>query len=297
MIENTLSLYAVDVALLPASGLYGEIPPNVKAVADKCHIYLIGLVPIVSLLNSYEKNGFLCIDVTVGTQKYISGVKIPIPEGHSVVRNSNGVWLSDGDGKLYAHSVQELMRAVSHQISPLGFKVLYIGQAFGKDGSRAALDRLREHSTLQKIAVQGTAPRHRLELVLFGIDSGNRLITEFNPFAVNTEDATARKRIKDGLDKLFDTSEAERVALYEAALIRYFQPEFNIMFKDSFPSTNQKLLNDCYQKDIKSLVAEIHFDDFPYQFFSEAISMNWGHTAHFDLHDEESRKSFFSPFR
>ena len=85
--------------------------------------------------------------------------------------------------------------------------------------------------------------------------------------------------------------------VYKRQLIRYFQPQYNIQFKDSFPSTNLKVLNDCYKKDIRSLVAEIHFDSFPYQLYSDHVSMNSGHMAHFDLHSDQDRKSFFSAFR
>lgn len=35
------------------------------------------------------------------------------------------------------------------------FDIQYIGQAYGKSGSRNALDRLRKHETVQKIALQG----------------------------------------------------------------------------------------------------------------------------------------------
>lgn len=297
LVENTLSLYAIDFALLPAQGLYSDINSEIKSVMDRCHIYLIGLVPVVSIIKSYEEDNFLCIDVKVGTMKYTPGLKIPITEGHKIVRNDKGVWFQDNQGNLYGPSNLDIMNEISYRIKPLDFKVLYIGQAFGKDGSRGALDRLREHSTLQKIALKGVPESYRLELVLLGIENGNKLMTEFNPFASNIDDATAQQRIKNGFDKLCDTTEAEKVTLYEAALIRYFQPQYNIQFKDSFPSTNLKVLNDCYKKDIRSLVAEIHFDSFPYQLYSDHVSMNSGHMAHFDLHSDQDRKSFFSAFR
>lgn len=112
-----------------------------------------------------------------------------------------------------------------------------------------------------------------------------------NPFAKNQEDGP--DRITSGLDKLFNTSEQERVTLYEASLIRYFRPEFNIEFKNSFPSTNMKVLRDCYDKDFSAVIAEICIDDLPFRLFSQEVNPEWNHIAKHDLHKSDERKIFF----
>src|SRR3546814_6483592 len=89
----------------------------------------------------------------------------------------------------------------------------------------------------------------------------NRLITVMNPWAEDKSES--KKRISAGLDKLFETTEAERITLFEASLIRYFQPPFNREFKDSFPSTNLKILADCYEKDFSAIVSEVKIDELP----------------------------------
>jgi hypothetical protein len=171
------------------------------------------------------------------------------------------------------------------------FEVLYIGQAYGKDGSRNALDRLLKHETLQRISVKGVPTDRRLTLLMLEIVPGNRMITLMNPWAQNKEDGSAR--ISAGLDKLFGTSDAERVTLYEASLIRYFQPSFNKEFKDSFPSTNLKVLADCYDKDFSALISEICIDELPFKMTSHAVPPSQYHTAKFDLHEDEARQVFF----
>ncbi len=40
--------------------------------------------------------------------------------------------------------------------------------------------------------------------------------------------------------------------------------EINKEFKDSFPSTNMKCLQDCYDKDFSAIVAEFCFDEIPF---------------------------------
>src|SRR5262249_3343054 len=149
------------------------------------------------------------------------------------------------------------------------FKVLYIGQAYGDDGSRNAIDRLKKHETLQKIALQGVPEGYRLELLLLEVMPNTTVVTMFNPWAKEKDDGS--KRIGFGLDKLFGTNEEEQIALYEAALIRYFQPKFNKTFKESFPSTRMRILRDCYDKDFSTVVAEINCDRLPYDLFSESV--------------------------
>lgn len=112
-----------------------------------------------------------------------------------------------------------------------------------------------------------------------------------NPFAKNNDESGAR--IQSGLQKLFNTTEEERVSLYEAALIRYFYPEFNKEFKDSFPSTNLKILRDCYDKDFCTVVAEICIDDLPFHLWSKTVEPKVYHIAEHNLHKDEDRRMFF----
>ncbi len=117
------------------------------------------------------------------------------------------------------------------------------------------------------------------------------MLTFMNPWALNKEQS--EYRISSGLDKLFGTSDAERVTLYEASLIRYFQPPFNKEFKESFPSTNLKLLKDCYDKDFSALISEICIDELPFKMTSGIVPPSQYHTAYFDLHEDDARKVFF----
>jgi hypothetical protein len=170
--------------------------------------------------------------------------------------------------------------------------VLYIGQAYGGDGSRNALDRLKKHETLQKIAVKGIPEDYVLTILMLAIEPSSQLITMINPWA--KDQSHGLERMKKGL--LFDTNEAERTTLYEAALIRYFQPPFNKEFKNSFPSTNMKVLAECYNKDFSALVAEICIDELPFKLFSAAAQRTGTgyHHAKHNLHTDESRRVFFT---
>lgn len=95
-------------------------------------------------------------------------------------------------------------------------------------------------------------------------------------------------------DILKETTEIERISLYEAGLIRYFKPEYNIEFANSFPSRRLKLLNRLYQKDISNLVCEICFEELSYNLSSSSVDAKKYHIAMHNLHKKEDRDIFFS---
>ena len=289
-IEHALSMYATGFVLMPAFGIYEEeIVAQFKPRIASCHIYLIGTLPAVEAVDQRLENGKLVIGLLVGGTRH--ELAWPMPSGTKLVETDQG-WFVEKDGGYWAPSDEEMMRRLSNQQDAICFEVLYVGQAYGKDGSRNALDRLLKHETLQKISVKGIPADRRLTLLLLEIEPGNRLITFMNPWAANKIEG--EKRIAAGLDKLFDTSDAERVTLYEASFIRYFQPPFNKEFKDSFPSTNLKVLADCYDKDFSALVSEICIDELPFKLISTTVAPAQYHCAKFDLHDDEARQVFFS---
>ncbi|MGK2908725.1 MAG: hypothetical protein ACSLE1_02835 [Sphingobium sp.] len=261
-----------------------------KSRIDTCHIYIIGTLPAVELVDDREEDGNLVIGLTVSSERH--ELSWPIPVGAKVIDTDRGKFF-EKNGLVWAPSEHDMMRRLNDEQEAIRFDVLYVGQAYGKDGSRNALDRLLKHETLQKISVKGIPADRRLTLLMLEIEPGNRMITVMNPWAENKEDGP--KRIAAGLDKLFGTSDAERVTLYEASLIRYFQPPFNKEFKDSFPSTNLKVLADCYEKDFAGLISGICIDELPFKLTSEAVAPAQYHTAKFDLHEDEARRMFFSP--
>jgi len=146
--------------------------------------------------------------------------------------------------------------------------------------------------TLQKIALKGVPEGCLLTLLLLEVQPSTMLVTLFNGHAQSKTEG--EKRIKYGLDKLYGTTEQERISLYEAALIRYFSPQFNKEFKNSFPSTNLKILQDCYDKDFSAVVAEINIDQLPFKLFSKKVESSLYHMAKFDLHEDSARRVFLA---
>ncbi|WP_438853225.1 hypothetical protein [Brevundimonas nasdae] len=290
-VENALLMYALSYATMPAEGIYDQpaLEPLRDSIKD-CHIYLVGLTPVIQTQAVTQDGTNMVTSMSVRGQ--IHDLRWAIPPNVVLKGDADqGWWGEDEEGRrCFPDEVTIGMRLKLE--AGVDFKVLYIGQAFGEEGSRNALDRLRKHETLQKIALQGVPAGYRLTLLMLEIQPGNSTITVINPRAANRSQGS--ERIRMGLDKLFGTDEAERTTLYEAALIRYFQPPFNTIFKKSFPSTNLKVLADCYDKDFAAVVAEISIDELPFTLFSDTVAHRHNHIAKFDLHDDEARRVFFA---
>jgi hypothetical protein len=290
-IEHALNMYATSFVLMPAFGIYEkEIVAHFKPIIASCHIYLIGTTPAVETIDQRLEDGKLVIGLLVAGSRH--ELSWTIPPGSELVETDRGSFVKCSEG-YWAPSNEEMMRRLNDEQHLISFDVLYVGQAYGKEGSRNALDRLLNHGTLQQISVKGIPSDRRLTLLLLEIEADNRIITLMNPWALNKNEG--EKRISAGLDKLFGTSMAERVTLYETSLIRYFQQPFNKEFKESFPSTNLKILADCYDKDFAAIVSEICIDELPFKLSSTIVPPAQYHTAKFDLHNDEDRHIFFSP--
>lgn len=291
-VEHALSMYAKSYVTLPAFAIYDDkIIAQFHEQISHCHIYILGLLPVMKPGSVAQEAQELVTTFEISGKHY--DLRWPLLEGHFLKGNqSDGWYVENGKDEKFYPSTERIAQRLSAEHNAINLKVLYIGQAFGKNGERNALDRLKKHETLQMIALKGVPEDYQLSVLMLAIEGNSQIFTVMNPSA--KDNSQGYQRIKNGLDKMYGTSEAERTTLYEASLIRYFQPEFNKEFKNSFPSTNMKLLRDCYNKDFSALVAEIVIDELPFRLFSDAVPPQSYHIAKHDLHTDKSRQVFFS---
>ncbi|KXI23211.1 hypothetical protein [Photobacterium sanguinicancri] len=287
-VEHALSMYANSFCTLPAEYIYDkEILKEYEDVIKRCHIYMIGYLSKAALIDIKQEQRKLKVEYNIAGETKI--IELEMPDDYTLYfDDESGYYVKDKEGNKRLIPQEHMNSLLSKYLE---FDVRYIGQAYGKDGSRNALDRLLKHETLQKIALSPKPDNTTLSLLLLEIEPNNKLITAMNPFAKNKDNDGLR--IKAGLDKLFNTTEQERISLFEAALIRYFYPQFNKEFKDSFPSTNLKVLQDCYKKDFSAVFAEIFIDELPFKLRSEKVGVSHYHCAKHNLHIEKEREAFF----
>lgn len=288
-VEHAMALYADSWCHLPAESIYDrKALSGSREVIDKCHIYMIGFVPEIKIKAMRQDGDMLKLSV------FLSGEPLEVewllPYGWILHQDDEYYHFSSPNGEKFGLSSEEIFKRVGESADGFSFKVKYIGQAFGSDGNRNALDRLLKHETFQKIAVLGAPSGFRLHILLLEVKTDTTLITTFNPWAVEKDDGA---RVKAGLEKVFGTSEQEQVALFEASFIRYFEPEFNKIFKYSFPSTTLNVLQDCYAKDFSALFSEISLEGIPFKLCSEKVESRWNHIAKHDLHRDADRRVFF----
>ncbi|WP_374427899.1 hypothetical protein [Tabrizicola sp.] len=205
-------------------------------------------------------------------------------QGRKYIRNRAGHILA-------IPSDQELHSELTTKHKCFDFEVLYVGQSFGDEGDRDAIDRLLKHETLQKISILENKAGHTLAVLLLSLPRHHSSITLINPRAADTTQNEARIGI--GLQNSNVATERDRVTLFEASLIRHFRPEYNEKFKDSFPSTKTKALKECYNKDILSVIAEISFPEIPFRIYSQHVRPEKYVFINHNLHSDSDRRLYF----
>lgn len=183
----------------------------------------------------------------------------------------------------------------------LDLEVLYIGQSYGVDGARTAPDRLKNHSTLQGIystAIQNN-PDFEIWLMLASFQQLNITMmdghTEYTKEELEADDL----RFPDVYHKLHyeGINEQQKINFTEAALIRYFEPPYNIEYKNTFPNPAHKTYAECYELDINSVAIELDtMEQVNVNIFSQSVEPHMLHIKTFLLHSSEERRSMFEIF-
>jgi hypothetical protein len=300
--EFAVSLFSARIiGITPAELMSGKEPEGeALEISNLCHIYLICRRPA----SSYDQGAFSFDGAHIkgklnyklmGEPKSIEfQFPFKLSDGAVGVRISayphRDIETYTEDGEVIRYIPASMLNNGLAEQRFRELEVLYVGQAYA-GGNRSAIERLRSHSTLQKILAdtQHSSPDDELILLAFEY----RVISFF--------DGINKTAIRDERDSkrflsIFDNplTEHQQICLAEAGLIRYFQPQYNTIYKESFPAEDQKLLDQCYELDFSALIVEIDTEDLGFGLYSSAIPMDNHHIAKFDLVDPKERRSFFT---
>lgn len=205
------------------------------------------------------------------------------------MKNEFGESVSEGKtALLYANCISEYDKV-------LDFKVLYIGQAFGTNGSRMASDRLISHNTLQKIYSDASCnnPTDEIWLVLW----------QFQPYFFSVMGGHDAYNSILGLDESIenynlvtssDIPMDQQITITEAAMIKYFEPYYNTEYKTTFPSSSHASYEFCYKLDLNSVNFKIDTIELCTRLYSDKISSNHIHVKSFSLYNEALRENVFN---
>jgi streptogramin lyase len=172
-------------------------------------------------------------------------------------------------------------------------EVLYVGQAFGSVGERTAAERLKTHSTLQGIYYEASRLTPDQEVWLVLADSVEVRIASVDgtrtSLTTNDEDdAHIARTISSTM------TEQQKINFSEAAIIRYFKPAYNTMFKDNFPNRAHKSYSECYDIDLNAVVAEVQSEPIGVRLWSPTVPPSDLHFCAFELHSPQERRSMFA---
>jgi hypothetical protein len=168
--------------------------------------------------------------------------------------------------------------------------IVYIGQAFGQKGERTAWDRLKNHGTVQRILAD-TPPDKQVWLTLAAITDEN-LFPEIEPrFPAERSSEEDDEHSELVINAVGSGSfrEKEAVALAEAGLIRFFQPEYNNHMKYSFPASKHIALESVRRLDFHGLVVELQAMDIGALYGSSTRKYSSVHFAGFAIHQSNNR--------
>lgn len=183
----------------------------------------------------------------------------------------------------------------------LDFDLLYIGQSYGKNNNRDALDRLESHSTFQKILADCMAeyPQKMIYVNLLSI-SDPLVLLGMDGFSNETQcsEEEDKKHLMDIMNDInYDFKFQQIINITEALLIHFFQPKYNVLLKTEFPNENSK----GYQKYFTLDYNQVTFEYFPasglpyMNLKTKSRSFECGFIT-YSLHKDKNRKSIFDIF-
>lgn len=133
-------------------------------------------------------------------------------------------------------SITYLLHSTWKTLEELDLELLYIWQSYWTNWNRTASERLRSHDTLQQIYNDVIEKSPESEVFIIACEFFFNQMIMLNP----PRNGILPKNTNfndDTLDSITDIPDSQLVTLIEAAMIKFFQPEYNKDYKKHFPKT------------------------------------------------------------
>jgi hypothetical protein len=272
------------------------------------HIYMITLIPKLTIerqsLEVFEDHISLNVRVRTEKEDTVENLEFAIvpPDinhqdyEYEIDNPSKTLTFSDGKGTGLKISVLSLFLNFSKK--NLETEIIYIGQSFGKDGERTAPERLKSHSTLQRIQSDLLYEGPEKDLTLILIEFTPRLLSAFDGISndyekTQEEDLAHLKEVVSNPPLVLNN---QIVNITEAAIINYFKPEYNDKFINNFPDIEHKGYKQYYDLDYNAVCVELDPDAIGLSLYSKEKHYHPFNSIEYTLHPENIRKSMFEIF-
>jgi hypothetical protein len=268
-----------------------------------CHIYLICRRPRISILPADVRFTSEAFEghatVQDGPSFHKEPFRLPAPNASGMRFKSDYPYsefeILTPEGEIYLQGKTALLATGfgSQFDKHLAGEVIYVGQSYGVEGSRTAPERLKSHETLQRIYAEAIARTPDKEIWIQLWSFSPSLLISFD--GASKQYGTTTEEDDEHMRQVFgsDITEQQRINFTEAALIRYFDPEYNILFRASFPNSAHTSYSECYDLDINSVAVELNTEESCCMLWSKAVAPRWCHYIHYALHSREERAAMF----
>jgi len=291
--ETGINLYSGGATVFRPTDLYryGQAS-NVRAALEGCNIYLVCRRRRISvdphtlrvsdglLYGSFRLHGADIFDFErfpFAQSQYLQDQDgQPLRFIATATSNSSGfdIMVSDALHRHAAMPAHVLIANTNHKLGDhTALEVLYVGQAYGQQGKRLAVDRLSDHRTFQRILAESAEsnPCDEVLLLFFRYEHARNIVSTAGDFSVEPTASPDEEQRHLDRSREIKLDRRTRITLAEAALINYFKPAYNVLHKDSFrPDRMKRLktLEKLFELDLTALIVEINSSNFKSKLFS-----------------------------
>lgn len=317
--ETILNLYSSSASVIQPTDIY-HLAKNeeVRAALEGCNIYLIVRRPRISIaveslkVENRKIRGHFLVHIGEGFERFPFSSESEFSQGIVEAQVSGYpqeyVFLINKNNNLIKMPIFRFMAECEYDMNGYdNLEVLYVGQGYGKEGERLSIDRLQDHKTLQRILADTLhrKPDHEILLLLFRYEHYKLHTSTAGDLSVEptATDEESLNYVRESMNAKF--SRKNRISLSEAGLIRYFEPEYNKIYKNTFPSEKHKVLKELLDVDFSGLVVEINTESIKAKLYSGKQSASqdiisklspYAHIASIPLYSEEERETFLHAF-
>jgi|GEM_PF-3185541 len=174
-------------------------------------------------------------------------------------------------------------------------EVMYIGQAFGRTATKKIDYRLVNHDKIQKIALEVLNSGSNEEVLIIGIKIAvNDLATSFVSPSTDRSNFTvdSLKELQKKASKR--VTAGQEITIFEASLIKFFQPKLNTEYKETFPSPDFSSYDEIYNTDFDYSGLTLDTRPVCVRVFSKIVTEHkYLHHQHFPLTTKCDKKTLF----